>query len=112
MNPMTPMASRAGEPRVASRMRPMTPASDVEHGRESRHLAQADTRPYWMTREPPLNWVGVTLASSAPWTRVEDVVRDVQPELDERRADDRQERREPGRTSRGSRRSRCRGRPG
>ena len=37
-----------------------------------------------MTREPPLNWVGVTFASSAPWTRVEDVVRDVQPELDER----------------------------
>ena len=21
-----------------------------------------------MTREPPLNWVGVTFASSAPWT--------------------------------------------
>jgi hypothetical protein len=25
-----------------------------------------DTRPYWMTRLPPLNFVGVTLASSAP----------------------------------------------
>ena len=37
-----------------------------------------------MTREPPLNWVGVTFASSAPWTRVEDVVGDVEAELDER----------------------------
>ena len=45
-----------------------------------------------MTREPPLNWVGVTFASSAPWTRVEDVVGDVEPELDEARADDRQQR--------------------
>ena len=24
------------------------------------------TRPYWITREPPENWVGVTFASSAP----------------------------------------------
>jgi hypothetical protein len=25
------------------------------------------TRPYWITREPPENCVGVTFASSAPW---------------------------------------------
>ena len=65
-----------------------------------------------MTREPPLNWVGVTFASSAPWTRVEDVVGDVEPELDEARADDGQHARRPGRRSRGSRRSGCRARPG
>ena len=47
-----------------------------------------------MTREPPENWVGVTFASSAPGHRVEDVVGGVEPELDEARADDRQERRD------------------
>ncbi len=45
-----------------------------------------------MTREPPENWVGVTFASSAPGHRVEDVVGDVESELDEARADDRQQR--------------------
>ena len=68
MNPTTPMTSRAGEPWVASRMQADDPGQDVEHGRERRPSGAATTSPYWMTREPPLNWVGVTLASSAPWT--------------------------------------------
>ena len=29
-------------------------------------MRRSDTRPYWMTREPPLNWVGRMFASSAP----------------------------------------------
>ena len=37
-------------------------------GSRSSPSGAGDTSPYWMTREPPLNWVGVTLASSAPWT--------------------------------------------
>ena len=83
MNPTTPMTSSAVEPWVASRIEP----DRRRPGRRTRSPASAiwrsDTSPYWMTREPPLNWVGVTFASSAPWTRVEDVVGDVQPELDE-----------------------------
>ena len=40
MNPTTPMTSSAGDPRVASRISPISPAGDVEDGRERRHLAQ------------------------------------------------------------------------
>ena len=45
-----------------------------------------------MTREPPLNWVGRDVRVVGALGGVEDVVGDVEPELDERRAEDRQER--------------------
>ena len=45
-----------------------------------------------MTREPPLNWVGRDVGVVGALDGVEDVVRDVEPELDERGADDRQQR--------------------
>ena len=110
MNPMTPMTSSAGDPRRASRSSPMSPASDVEHRREAGHLAERheavldDPR---AAAELGRGDVGVVGALGG----VEDVVRDVQPELDERRADDGQDGASAGRTSPGGRRSRCRGRP-
>ena len=45
-----------------------------------------------MTREPPLYWVGRDVRVVGALGRVEDVVGDVEPELDEGRAEDRQER--------------------
>ena len=46
-----------------------------------------------MTREPPLNLVGRHVRVVGALDRIEHVVRDVQPELDERRADDGERRR-------------------
>ena len=65
--PTTPIS----EQRASSRASPAGRARRRRRGRRrpptGRPSGEAMTRPYWMTREPPLNWVGVTLASSAPW---------------------------------------------
>ncbi len=88
------MTSSAVEPRGRQQDEPDRRRRRRRRRSTSVAIWRRQTSPYWMTRDPPLNWVGVTFASSAPWTRVEDVVRDVEPELDERRADDRQQRRD------------------
>ena len=48
-----------------------------------------------MTREPPLNGVGVTFARVGARQRVEDVVHDVEAQVDRRAGDDRQDRERP-----------------
>ena len=63
---MMPIASRAGDPRSTSSSSP-TSAPARKRPAPSVAIWRNVTRPYWMTREPPLNCVGVTLASSAPW---------------------------------------------
>ena len=45
-----------------------------------------------MTREPPLNWVGVTFASSAPWIVSKTSFATLSPSWTNARADDRQQR--------------------
>ena len=59
-----------------------------------RAIPRSDTSPYWMTREPPLNCGRRDVRVVGALGRVEDVVGDVEAELDEARADDRQDRRE------------------
>ena len=72
---------------------PDQPGQDVEHGRERRHLAQA--------HEPVLDDARAAAELGRRDVRVvgaldgvEDVVGDVQPELDEARPDDREQRRD------------------
>ena len=109
MKPTTPMTSSAGEPWVASRMRPIA-GQDVEQRASPGHLAQR--------HEPVLDDPRAAAELGRGDVRVvgaldgvEDVVRDVEPELDERRADDRQaaatRSKQPWRP-----RSGCPGRPG
>ena len=86
MNPTTPMTSSAGEPRVARSTRPSSAGDDVEHRRQRGHLAERhepvldDPRAAAELRRRDVRVVGAL-------DRVEDVVGDVQPELDERRTD-------------------------
>ena len=65
MTPAMPMTSSAGEKLTASRMSPQAIAIAYMTA-EMIDMPRSDTSPYWMTREPPLNWVGRTFASSAP----------------------------------------------
>ena len=68
---------------------------------------RSETRPYWMTRDPPLNWVGVTFASSAPWIVSNTSFATLSPSWTND-APMTVSAAVRGRTSRGSRRSRCR----
>ena len=91
MKPTTPMTGSAVEPCVASRISPIRPARRRRSSTGS--PSGAATRPYWITRERrELGRRHIRVVGTGH--RVEHVVRDVEPELDEARTDDRQDRRD------------------
>ena len=91
--------------RARTRSRPTYRTSEMSA------MPRSDTRPYWMTREPPLNWVGWMFASSAPSLASNMSLATFRAEMD-RAAPMIVRSRSGGRTSPAPPRSRCRRRPG